>query len=77
MDLSVTVDNKEINGDSNLGQYFNVVITNNSNDEIENDTVIVTVTVTLNISSSDPSADIEAVKGGEITFDLTFTATQK
>ena len=77
LDLVVTASNVQVNGDSVLGAYINVDITDDNSGTIQNGTVVVTVTVTLDMDSSTPSADVTAVKNQDITFDLTFEAQQQ
>ena len=76
--LSVLESNVAVGGESALGQYigFDIVL---SSSTIQNDTVTVTVTVTLELTEAiviNDSLDISDFTNENITFDLTFTATQ-
>jgi hypothetical protein len=73
LNLDVTVDNIEIGGASTLSNLVNVTVNNPGT--ISNTTVTVTITVTLDEPLN--QADYDTIKNSDITFDVTFTATQQ
>jgi len=74
LDLNVTVSNKLINGSADNIGLVNIDV-NPSTTTIQNSDVTVTVTVTLTEPST--QAEYDAIINGDITFDLTFEATQQ
>ncbi len=74
LDLSVVASNVKINGSTANAGLVNIVITDNNSSKVNSSDVVVTITVTL----SDPAdlAVYNAIYNQDITFDLTFTATQ-
>ena len=76
LNLAAVVSNVAVNGNATLGSNYIVTVVSNPG-TIQNAPVTVTVTVSLNMNSSTPSADVTAVKNQNITFDVTFTATQQ
>ena len=72
LDLEVEVKNIQIGNSSDNAGLVNVAIGNPGS--IENDPVTVTLTVTLGMPGS--QAIYEAIKTQNITFDVTFTASQ-
>ncbi len=73
LDLAVTVENLLINNDATYAGLVNTVVV--SPTTIHNDEVTVTVTVTL--SEPADQTEYDAIKNQNITFDVTFLATEK
>ena len=74
LNLSVIAENILVNNASDLASYIDIDI--DAAPTIGNEAIVVTVTVTLNVDSETNAADVEALKDADITFDLTFEATQ-
>ena len=74
LDLTVVASNIQINGSSTNASLVNIVITDDNSAKVNSTDVVVTITVTLSEPSS--LAVYNAVYNQDITFDLTFTATQ-
>ncbi len=74
LDLSVVADNVKINGSTTNAGLVNISITDDNSGKVNSTDVVVTITVTL----TEPAdlAAYQAIYDQDITFDLTFTATQ-
>jgi len=72
LNLSATTSNLQIAGSTDHAGLVNITTANPGT--IQNDTVTVTFTVTLDEPATQAAYD--AIKNGDITFDVTFEATQ-
>ena len=75
LNLSAVASNIAIGGDTDLAQYVSVVRSGATT--IQNDVVTVTFTVTLLMDENTPSAAVSRAQKSDITFDVTFEATQQ
>ncbi len=73
LDLLAEVNNIEIGESVTYASLVNVSVDNPGT--IQNDSVVVTVTVTLD--EPEDQTEYDAIKNSDITFDVTFTASQQ
>ena len=76
LDLDVTITGLLVGGVDTYNQYIDIDIVV-APETIFNAPVTVTITVTLDMDSETPTAAVEAVQNQDITFNVTFTASEQ